>query len=136
MTSGELARIAGVSVDTLHHYERVHVLPPASRRENGYRDYPPEAAQRVQMIRRALAVGFTLDELARVFRMRDAGNPPCATVRKLAAGKLEAIDSRIADLQALRESLIETMRDWDTRLAQTPAGQPAHLLESLKGAER
>ena len=136
MTSGELAKITGVSVDTLHHYEKSRVLAPASRRENGYRDYPLEASGRVLMIRRALAVGFTLDELARVFRMRDSGNPPCATVRKLAAGKLKAIDLRIAELTALRESLVETMRDWDARLADTPAGQPAHLLESLKGAER
>jgi DNA-binding transcriptional MerR regulator len=132
MTSGELAKMTGVSVDTLHHYEKACVLALASRRGNGYRDYPPEALERVHMIRRALAVGFTLDELARVFKMRDAGNPPCATVRKLAAEKLEAIEMRIADLTALRDSLRSTMTDWDVRLADTPAGQPAHLLESLR----
>jgi DNA-binding transcriptional MerR regulator len=132
MTSGELAKMTGVSVDTLHHYEKACVLAPASRRENGYRDYPSEALERVQMIRHALAVGFTLDELARVFRMRDAGNPPCATVRTMAAQKLEAIEIRIAELIALRDSLRATMTDWDVRLADTPAGQPAHLLASLR----
>jgi len=53
-------------------------------------------------------------------------------VRKLAAEKLEAIEVRIAGLTALRESLRSTMTDWDVRLADTPAGQPAHLLESLR----
>ena len=124
--------MTGVSVDTLHHYEKARVLERASRRENGYRDYPPEALERVQMIRHALAVGFTLDELARAFKMRSAGNPPCATVRTLAAEKLEALETRIAELTALRDSLRTTMTDWDARLADTPAGQPAHLLESLR----
>jgi DNA-binding transcriptional MerR regulator len=132
MTSGELAKMTGVSVDTLHHYEKEHVLAPAARQGNGYRDFPPEALERVRMIRRALAVGFTLDELARVFKMRDAGNPPCATVRALAAQKLEAIEVRIAELTALRDSLRATMTDWDVRIADTPAGQPAHLLASLR----
>lgn len=67
---GELAKAAGISTDTLRHYERKGVLPRPRRSRNGYREYPKEALERVGMIRQALAVGFTLDELSAVFKIR------------------------------------------------------------------
>ena len=73
LSSGQLADLAGVSRDTLRHYERKGVLPRALRGQNGYRQYAPEALQRVQLVRRALSVGFTLDELSKVLKVRDAG---------------------------------------------------------------
>jgi DNA-binding transcriptional MerR regulator len=77
LSSGELADLAGVSRDTLRHYERKGVLPRPLRSQNSYRQYPPEALQRVQLVRRALSVGFTLDELAKVLKVRDGGGAPC-----------------------------------------------------------
>src|SRR4026209_2844321 len=87
-SSGELADSAGVSRDTLRHYERKGVLARPLRGHNGYRKYPPEALQRVQLIRRALSVGFTLDELAKVLKVRDADGAPCEEVRGIATQKL------------------------------------------------
>lgn len=99
--SGELARAAGVSSDTLRHYERRGLLPRPRRLGNGYRAYPPEALDRVVLIQRALSVGFTLDELARFLRARARGAPPCREVRALAAEKLREIDRRLEELPAL-----------------------------------
>ena len=69
--SGELAELAGVSSDTLRHYERKGVLARPLRKANNYRLYPTSALQRVRLILRAIAVGFTLDELASVLSVRD-----------------------------------------------------------------
>ena len=66
MRSTALARLAGVSPDTLRHYEAKGLLPRAARSKNGYREYPAEALARVGLVRRAVALGFTLDELARI----------------------------------------------------------------------
>ena len=118
LSSGKLADLAGVSRDTLRHYERKGVLPRALRGQNGYRQYPPEALQRVQLIRRALSVGFTLDELARVLRVRDAGGAPCEEVRKLATQKLLAVQDQLRELTELRDDLQKTLSDWDVRLAR------------------
>ena len=131
LSSGELARRAGVSVDTLRHYERKRVLPAAARRTNSYREWPVEAVKRVVIIRRALTIGFTLDELSRLFAMRARGEPPCRMVSSLAREKLADVDVRIAELTDLREHLRAVIADWDRRLAATALGQPAHLLESL-----
>ena len=131
LSSGELADLAGVSRDTLRHYERKGVLPRPLRGRNAYRQYSPEALQRVQLVRRALSVGFTLDELAKVLRVRDAGGAPCEEVRRLAAQKLLEVEDQLRELTVLREDLQKTLSDWDARLARRARGKQANLLESL-----
>lgn len=133
--SGELARLAGVSTDTLRHYERKGVLPLARRLNNGYRKYPADSLDRVRLIRRALAVGFTLDELARILKARDRGQAPCREVRALASEKLSEVEGRLTELLALRDELRATLADWDKRLTGKKAGQRAGLLESLAKGE-
>ncbi|MCU1350487.1 MAG: transcriptional regulator, MerR family [Acidobacteria bacterium] len=128
----EVARACGVSADTIRHYERKGIIPAAQRGANGYRHYPPETIDLVDRARRALALGFTLDELGRIFRRRAAGEAPCAEVRGLAGEKLEQLDVRIASLLALREELRGITETWDARLEATPAGAPARLLERLE----
>jgi MerR family copper efflux transcriptional regulator len=131
MRIGEIAKACTVSVDTIRHYEAVGVLPPAERGDNGYRNYPDATIARVLMIRRALRIGFSLDELSRIFRRRAAGQPPCRDVREMAIQKLAALDDEIRTMTSLRASLAETIERWNERLDKTPQGAFAHLLESL-----
>jgi DNA-binding transcriptional MerR regulator len=131
LRTGELARIAGVSNDTIRHYEKMGVIPSATREANGYRSYSPDAIERVRVVRAALQIGFTLEEIARIFRQRASGRPPCRDVRALGASKLEALEERIAALIALRDTLAATIETWDARLERTTQGHTAHLLETL-----
>ena len=131
LRSGELAKLTGVSTDTLRHYERMRVLARPPRTSAGYRQYPPEAADRVRLVRRAIAIGFSLDELARILRIRDEGGAPCRQVHALAIEKLAQLDQRISDLVALRSQLRSIVAQWEERLNRTPEGQRAGLLEAL-----
>ncbi len=131
MTTGEVARACGVSVDTIRHYERLGVIPAAARGANGYRRYDEEAVDRVNLVRRAVAIGFSLDEIARIFRQLAAGRPPCREVREMAAGKLAELDRRIAEMIAMRDELESVIDHWDAQLAATADGQPARLLETM-----
>jgi DNA-binding transcriptional MerR regulator len=135
LNSGELAKLAGVSTDTLRHYERKGVLGRPRRGNNGYRQYPAQALERVRLVRRALAVGFTLDELAGILNVRDGGGAPCHEVRALAATKLAQVESQLSDLLALRDELRTTLQDWDRRLKRKSTGTRAHLLETLGSQE-
>ena len=136
LSSGELADLAGVSRDTLRHYERKGVLPRPLRGHNGYRQYPRTALQRVQLVRRALSIGFTLDELARVLKVRDGGGVPCEEVRRIASRKLLDVQDQLRELTALRDDLQETLHDWDARLTRRDKGKRANLLESLSGDQK
>jgi MerR family transcriptional regulator, Zn(II)-responsive regulator of zntA len=133
LRSSELAKLAGVSTDTLRHYERVGVL--SSRRSaNGYREYSPDATERLRLVRSALAVGFTLTELASIFEVRNRGGAPCRQVRELAAEKLAHMDEQLRDITAVRNRLRALIKDWDLRLQKTTSGEPARLLETLAPA--
>jgi len=129
--SGELAKLAGVSTDTLRFYERNRLLPLAPRAANGYRCYPAESLQRVLLIRRALGLGFSVAELARVLKARDSGGAPCKTVRALAGEKLLQIEEQMKQLIRFRKELSGVIKDWDRRLAGASPGKPMHLLESI-----
>jgi len=131
LLTGELARRCGVSDDTIRHYEAKGVIAPAQRGANGYRRYTAAHVAQVETVRRALRIGFSLDELARIFKQRAQGRPPCREVRDLAQRKLAEINDRIAELSAVRDTLSHTLESWNARLDATPADQPAHLLDSL-----
>ena len=131
LLSGELAQQAGVSTDTLRYYERKGLFARPGRSPKGYRRYPPETLERVRLVRRALAVGFTVDELGRVLRERDKGKAPCREVRALEQAKLTDLEKRIAELETLRGDLQVMLQDWDVRLTRTEPGGQAKLLEAL-----
>ena len=133
LRSAQLARLAGVSPDTLRHYERKGLLPAARRSANGYREYPPEACARVRLVRRAVGLGFTLDELALIVKVRDRGGAPCRTVRALAAEKLALLEARLLELEEARDRLRGVLTHWDDLLAATPGGGRAALLDALEG---
>jgi DNA-binding transcriptional MerR regulator len=129
--SGELARLAGVSTDTLRHYERIGVLARAPRASNGYRVYSAASLHRVLLVQRALRAGFSLPELTRILGQRDHGGAPCRMVHSLARQKLRSLDEQIQSLQELKAFLAKLTRNWATRLRKTPPGQKAYLLDSL-----
>jgi MerR family copper efflux transcriptional regulator len=131
LRSGELARLVGISVDTLRHYERVGVLRVPFRTEGNYRLYPRDAVDRVRLVRHALSIGFSLPELAKILGMRDKGGAPCRQVKALLENKLLQVDRQLEELKTLRGQLKMLVKDWHDRLEQTPDGQPARLLETL-----
>ncbi|HEX2329534.1 MAG TPA: MerR family transcriptional regulator [Candidatus Angelobacter sp.] len=132
--SGELASITGVSRDALRYYERQNLLPKAQRLANGYRCYPAEALMRVKVIRAALGIGFTVEDLAEILGQRDRGDAPCGRVHALAVEKARALASRINELKRLRRTLDEAIRKWERQLRATKPGQRAGLLELFVAA--
>jgi DNA-binding transcriptional MerR regulator len=131
LRAGELARRVGVSKDALRFYEKKGLLPRPERLANNYRVYPPGAVERVLWIRRILAAGFTVDELAEILGERERGGIPCRKVRALGASKLAEIEDRLRDLKAARDTLRDLLRTWDRLLSEAGPGERAGLLESV-----
>ena len=136
LRSGSLARASGVSPDTIRHYERIGVLPRASRTQSGYRVYPASALERVFVVRRAIRIGFTLAELAEVLKARDAGGAPCRRVYQLAQDKLKGIEADIEGLKRTRRYVKKVLDDWEQRIESAGSGEKSHLLYSLTDAVR
>ncbi len=131
LRSHELAATAGVSTDTLRHYERKGVLIKPRRSRNGYREYPIESVERINLVRKALLVGFTLDELAKIFQQREKGGTPCQEVYQLAVEKVETLEVHLQELILVYETLKGLVKDWRKLLSETKQGEKANLLSAL-----
>lgn len=109
MRIGELAQATGVSCDTLRFYEKRGLIR-ALRSANGYRRYAPETAQLVAYVRMAQGLGFSLAEIGDNLPALWESPAPDGAIARLLADKVSVIDARIADLQALRQGLLERIR--------------------------
>ena len=124
---GEVARESGVGVETLRFYERRGLLGRPRRTGANYRVYDDAVLERLAFIKRAQAVGFSLDEITEILAESEGGGLPCGHVREMARRKLEELDRRLAELQRYRRELGRTLREWDERGEE--AGRVCGLIE-------
>lgn len=101
----QTAKRAGVNAQTLRYYERRGLLPKPARRDSGYRDYAPEAVRIVRFIKRAQDLGFSLDEIEQLVKLRGVRRAERHRVRAIAERKIEDIDQKIAHLRSMRAAL-------------------------------
>ncbi len=102
---GEVARAAGVNIQTLRYYERRRLLRPASRALNGYRCYDGGSVRLIRFVKRAQGLGFSLREVQALLRLRETRGVPCAQVRVRAERKIAEIVAKERQLAAMRRAL-------------------------------
>jgi len=127
MKIGELAKQAGVSIDTVRFYEQRGLLPKASRSQSGYRQYSPEDIRRLRFVVQAKELGFTLEEIKQLLALRMDGSN-CAKIKGVAEEKAREITSRIEKLSRMREVLLDLARQCD----QGDADEACPILKSLE----
>jgi Hg(II)-responsive transcriptional regulator len=116
MWIGEAAEQAGVNVQTLRYYERRGLLPRAPRRVSGYREFPDEAVRVVRFIKRAQDLGFSLDEIEELLRLRRQSGRNRQRIRAVAQEKIDQIGRKIGELERMRKalrSLVHACREGD-----------------------
>lgn len=114
-TIGQLAKRVGVNVETLRYYERRHLLAPSTRTPSGYRQYGPAELHRLQFIKNAQALGFSLQEIAEFLNLRVGSTATCGDVKRKTQGKLAQVEKKLEDLQTLARSLRTLIRACDAR---------------------
>jgi len=102
---GEVARRAGVNVQTLRYYERRRLLEKPRRSPSGYRAYSPEIVRLLRFIKRAQDLGFTLSEVKSLIALRDVRGRRRGEVRAVAEARLHEIERKLARLQSMRGAL-------------------------------
>ena len=105
MTIGQLARSAGVGIETVRFYERQGLLEEPTRKASGYRQYSDEVVARLRFIRRAKQLGFSLKEIGELIALRFEPETTCAEVKRKAQTKLPDIESKISDLRRMQNTL-------------------------------
>jgi len=130
---GAVAKAAGVGVQTLHYYERLGLLRKPQRSAANYRLYSPEAIRRVQFIKKAQAIGLTLEETKQILDLKEHGRAPCGKVAELGEKHLQEIDTRLAQLRKYRRALAQALGDWRKEITteRECAGEFCDLVERL-----
>lgn len=123
---GVLSKRTGCNVETIRYYERARLLPTPARSPGGYRLYGTGHLKRLAFVRRARALGFSIDEVRALLALAGHRKRPCAEARGLAATHLEDVRAKIASLREMERVLRETV-------ARCASGKDSHcpLIDAL-----
>ena len=106
MKIGQLAKTVGIDIQTLRYYESQGLLNEPNRLENGYRDYPNESIERLQFIKKAKLVGFTLKEIKELLAIQVTKDEhTCQEVKSFTQVKLDEINQKINELSEIKSAL-------------------------------
>ena len=131
----ECARAAGVSADTVRHYLRIGVLTPEGRTAGGYRTFSQRSVARLRFVRSALALGFSLRDVAELVAMSERGVLPCPRARDLLATRFERQREELEAAQALYRRMKSALQDWRKRPDGVPDGHSVcGLIEGMPKA--
>jgi DNA-binding transcriptional MerR regulator len=128
----QFAKKIAVSPETIRHYERIGILPQATRAENGYRIYAEADIERLHFISRARQLDFTLDNIAEILAFREDGTPPCDYVQELITSKISEVEIRIQELEKLRSELIELNKPNQALQTEGTTACVCHIIETDK----
>lgn len=113
---GQVAAQSGLPVKTIRYYEEIDLLAPnVERSDAGYRLFDPNVLNRLAFIKRAQALGLTLNEISSILSVHDDGKLPCGTIRKRLESKLDDIEAQIEALETLRSELEGVLSAWEDK---------------------
>ena len=111
LTIGEVAKQTHVRIETLRYYERMGLVAPPPRNGSNYRLYPEETVRRVQFIKRAQQLGFSLKEITELLSLRATPETPCADIRTRAVAHIDTIEGKIRALHAMKAVLTQLVAE-------------------------
>lgn len=107
LSIGQVARLAGVGVETVRFHEREGLLEVPPHRASGYRQYNEQVVKRLHFIKRAQKLGFSLKEITELLTLRVDGHTTCDEVKQCAEAKLAEVERKMAELQRMRHALLQ-----------------------------
>ena len=125
---GDVSKQSGVGIEALRFYEKQGLLTHASRTQSGYRLYGEDVLERLEFIKRAQVLGFSLAEIAHIIKEKESGINPCFEVREIVRSRLQELDERMKEMRRYRKELAAALQDWDE--AREKAGEVCGLIES------
>ena len=131
LSIGQVARRAGVGVETVRYYEREGLLEEPPRRASGYRQYSEHVVKRLHFIKRAQKLGFSLKEITELLLLRVDAQTACEEVRQRAEAKIAEVDQKLIELQRMRQALIQVASLCTGR----GPGSPCPILDALDQQE-
>lgn len=114
LTTGKLAKLANVNIETVRYYERQKLLPMPSKNKSGYREYTQEYVGLIKFIKRAKRYGFSLKEIKELINTKNDPGTTCGDIKTKVDSKIDEISEEVELLQEIKQSLIKLSKkkDW------------------------
>jgi DNA-binding transcriptional MerR regulator len=126
---GDVSKRSGIGIEALRFYEKSGLLDKPSRTFSGYRVYGEEVLERLAFIKRAQALGFSLEEIRQIVDDARKGESPCDEVREIVRKRMEELDERLRELHRYRRELKHTLEEWDE-----VGRAPGHICGLIEGS--
>jgi MerR family transcriptional regulator, copper efflux regulator len=110
---GEVAKASGIGIEALRFYERSGLLGRPGRTQSGYRFYDEEVLTRLDFIKRAQILGFSLQEIKQIIADKQAGRSPCQEVRRIVRHRLDELDEKMREMRRYRKELGAAFAKWE-----------------------
>ena len=133
MNVSEVARKVGVTPHTVRYYARVGLLKPHRDPRSRYKKFTGSDIARLRFILRARNLGFTLSEIAEIFRRSAQRQAPCPMVRDIVRRRIEDTSGQLDAVLALRERMKQALALWETMPDQVPDGNAICALIEVTG---
>jgi MerR family mercuric resistance operon transcriptional regulator len=125
LTRSQLAQRASINLETIRFYEEKGLLPPAPRTASGYRKFSEKMIERLAFVKRAKALGFSLEEIRELLHLQGEQSGVCVEVRDLLQTKLSTVREKKADLEKLEAHLSDALGKCNRALKQQPKSPAA-----------
>ncbi len=126
---GDIAKQAGINIETIRYYERRGLILPVGRTEAGYRIYDENILTRLRFIKNAKEIGFTLKEIDELLKLKISPKSKCEDIRKKAEKKLKAIEEKMSMLESMQKVLKRLVSDCQSGLPT----EECPILKSMEG---
>lgn len=112
-TIGQLAQKVGVNIQTIRYYEKFGLIEKNIEEESGYRKYSESDVEKMQFIRRAKDLGFTLKEISELLSLKIEPTTKCKEIRKITDERIASIELKIFELNKMKDALSKVAKMCD-----------------------
>jgi DNA-binding transcriptional MerR regulator len=128
----EVARLLGITADTVRFYTRIKILNPTKSKANGYREYSEKDVNRLRFVLSARLLGFSVEDIQEILSHADKKKSPCPTVRRLIDQRLHDTEQQFKETLQLRDRMQRAVLEWGQKPDKAPTGHMlCHLIEEF-----
>ena len=128
----EVARLLGITADTVRFYTRINILNPTKSKANGYREYSDNDVKRLRFVLSARQLGFSVEDIQEILGHADKKRTPCPTVRRLIDQRLHEAEEQFKETIRLRDRMQRAVLEWSQKPDKAPTGHMlCHLIEDF-----
>ncbi len=133
LTVNDLAIQSRVPAHVVRYYSRIGLIHPERQKENGYRLFSQNDANRLRFIRLAKQLGFTLKEIKEIIQHADMKESPCQEVRGIIQDRIVENRQKIEEMMKLQTRMESALEQWQDKPDGMPDGHSVcHLIESIQ----